>query len=223
MKQTFLILLIISFINSCKYDKNEKNQQIVKTKSSKILPKTIIKSGDTIIVKKVNQIESYDSSTIKSFSYFWITQKDTLDFKIRVREFVIDSTKSHISIDIEHSTMHSEKIFFSTALKHLKKCIPIIKQNFSLENLGSIQFEYPNAYKDFITNLPKEYKNKYGKKRITYLELNDFLKQSSIDIELKKMLLSLNKDTYKYSIEKFQVRDAIISGIGILIRIRGDE
>lgn len=221
MKHTFLILLISSLIISCKYDTNKKEQQVTKTKSSKTPSKTSIKNGDTIIVKKINKTD-YDYY-IKSFSYLWVTPKDTLDFKINVKEWDIDSTRSHISINIRHLTMHSKKIYFSTAVKHLKKCIPIIKENFALKNIGSIQFEGTYAYKDFTTYLPKEYENKYGKEKITDLELDNFLKQSRMDIELKKLLLSLKKDTYRYDIEKFEVRNANISGICILVRITNDK
>lgn len=226
MKHIFLILLIISIISSCKHNKNEKNQQLVKKQTKlesnkiKISPKSLIKNGDTIIVKQVNKIENYDSTTLKSFSYLWITKKDTLDFKIHAKEYLVDSTKTHIHIDITHI---SETIFFSTALENLKKCITIIQKDFTLKSLGSLQFEGPYAYKDFRTTLPKEYESRYGKEKINYLELNNFLQESSIDIELKKILFSLKKDTYEYSIEKFEVRDSIITGIAILVRIKNDE
>ncbi|SEL99761.1 hypothetical protein SAMN04487910_3853 [Aquimarina amphilecti] len=225
MKHTLLFLFIISFLNCCTSSTKEEKQHLVKKQnkleSEKIntSPKTLIKSGDTIVIKQVHQIENYDRFTIKSSSYLWVTKKDTLDFKIHVREYITDSSKTHVHIDIRHS----ETVFFSTALKHLKNCIPIIQKDFALKNLGSIQFEGPNAYKDFSTYLPKEYESKYGNEKINYLQVNDFLMQSSMNPEFKKILFSLKKETYEYSIEKFQIRDSIISGITILVRIKNDK
>ena len=225
MKHIFSILLIISFFTSCKNNKDEKYQHLEKepyeneVDQVKKSPSQIIKNGDTIIVKQVDEIEDYDSITSRSFSYIWRTNKDTLDLKIHAREYHTDGSTPIFHINIRHS----EEMFFSTALKYLKKSIPIIQEDFKLKNLGSLQFESTFLYKDFETTLPKEYESKYGKKRISYLEIDDFLKESSIDDELKKTLFFLKERTYEYAIEKFMVRNSFVTGIAIFVRIKTDE
>ena len=216
---------MISFFTSCKNNKDEKYQQVVKAPyenevdKPKKLPSQIIKNGVTIIVKQVDKIEDYDNFTLRSFSYVWMTNKDTLDLKIQAREYLTDGSVPIFHIDIRHS----EEMYFSTALEYLKKSIPIIQEDFKLKNLGSLQFESTFLYKDFKTTLPKEYESKYGKEQISYLEIDDFLKGSSIDDELKEALFFLKERTYKYAIEKFIVRNSFITGIAILVRIKTDE
>ena len=217
MKYTFFILLIIPLLNSC-IEKQEKKQEIkksnpIETSSIKVSTKLAPKKGDTIIIKQINKIEDYQDA-IKSISYVWITEKDTLDFKIHTREFLIDGTKKHVHINIEHH----KKIRFATALKYFKKCLPSIEKEFALDYLGSLQFEGPFKYLDFKTTLPKEYEKMYGNEKINYLEVNNFLMKSSLNVELKKILHSLKKEDYNYRIEKFEVQDSNITGIGILIR-----
>lgn len=202
---------MISLLNSCK---NKETHQLTNKNTIKTPQKILIESGDTIVVKQQNKIEDYDKNTLKSLSYLWITHLDTLDFKIHVSEYLIDDNKKHIHINIDHS----KTMYFSTALEKLKKSISIIQEDLDLENLGSIQFAGTYRYKDFETTLPKEYKKKYGLKKINQKELNNFLLESSIDIELKKVLILLNKDAYEYWIEKFQVKHSKITGIAILIK-----
>ena len=226
MKSVLGILISIILI-SCN------NSNITNNISKSKVGKIII---DTTLVKIENKIDkSYEIGFYKkSYTYCWITEKDTLDFKIGVTEYVRDSL-------IQIRVYHRNPILFSETLGKITDCLPLIKQNFNLNKLNSLYFESPIFYKDLASELSKSYKNQFGKKNIDYDELNKFLKHSWLDKKLGTFLKQLGKTTKNYGVEKFHLLNKeyygnyipneninnypnfSIHGMGITIKIKKNE
>ena len=112
---------------------------------------------DTVIVRIENEIDKSDTLAFfsKSIKYCWVTDKDTLDFRIGVEEQAGDS-----SVSIR--TMHYKPILFTKALDKMNNCLPLIAEDFNLNNLNSLYFAPPIFYKDLTNELSKSYKNQFG-------------------------------------------------------------
>lgn len=157
---------------------------------------------DTILVKQQNVLnKSYEVGFYsKSFSYHWITGKDTIDFFMNVVKYEKDST---CSINIHHK----KSLLFTTTLERINQSLPIITIDFDIAKLRSLYFRSPIYYLDLTKELMNEYEQKFGKKGISYQDLNDFLLISSLNTRLNSFLHPLNKKVKRYSIEKFQLVD----------------
>jgi len=155
---------------------------------------------DTTLVKFENKIDkSYEIGFYKkSYTYCWITEKDTLDFKIGVTEYVRDNS-------IQIRVYHRNPILFLETLGKIADCLPLIEQNFNLNKLNSLYLEPSIFYKDLTSELSKAYKNQFGEKNIDYDELNEFLKHSWLDKKLGTFLKRFEKTTKNYGIEKFHL------------------
>ncbi|QIG88551.1 hypothetical protein G6R40_02685 [Chryseobacterium sp. POL2] len=158
---------------------------------------------DTIIVKHKNSIEkSYEVGFYsKSYSYYWIVGKDTLDFAISAHEYERDKS---MSINI----FHKNPINLKTAIKNTENCLTLIKQDFNIEKLNYLYFTNTFIYyPDIVTKLSNEYNAKYGKKRIEYKDLNKFLLSSIFNTKMNEFLKLQNKKVIGYGIEKFNLID----------------
>lgn len=188
MKLTSVLLLLITLISCKQRTKND-------GPSKSIIQKNI---QDTIIVKNKNKLDkSYEVGFYsKSYSYFWLVGKDTLDFSINATEYENDSTL-HLNIH------HNNPILFTTVLNRIDKCIPIIQENFMIPKLSSFYFKEPIYYKDIANELSNEYFRKFGKNNIDYQKLNEFLLESNLNSKLDNFLVQMNKNVQYYSIEKF--------------------
>ncbi|SEG61835.1 hypothetical protein SAMN05421847_2998 [Halpernia humi] len=159
---------------------------------------------DTIIVKHKNFIDksSFEFGFYsKSYSYFWIVGKDTLDFSISACEYERDKS---MSIKI----FHKNPINLETVLKNTKNCLPLIKQDFNTEKLNYLYFTNSFIYyPDIVTKLSNEYEEKFGQKRIKYEKLNNFMLNSIFNRKLNIFLQLENKKVSSYSIEKFNLID----------------
>ena len=156
---------------------------------------------DTIIVKHKNLIDkSYEVGFYsKSYSYFWIVGKDTLDFALSTQEYERDKS---ISINI----FHRNPISMETTIKNTEKCLPVIKQDFNVEKLNYLYFTNSFIYyPDVVTKLSNEYEAKFGQKRIKYETLNKFLLNSIFTSKINEFLKPLNKKVVGYGIEKFNL------------------
>lgn len=154
--------------------------------------------NDTIIVKQKNEInKSYEVGFIsRSFTYYWLAGKDTLDFLIEVREDEKDSA-------LNLSAYHNKPILFTTALNRMNDCFKYIKEDFSLSKLNSFYFESPVLYFDLEKELSNEYEKEIGNKDFSYTQLNQFLLHSNLNKILDSFVSPLGKKIKQYNIEKF--------------------
>ena len=189
--KSILAILISLILVSCNNSTETKGINKLKIKENLI---------DTILVKIENKIDkSYEVGFYeKSFTYCWVTKKDTLDFKIELTEYVRDSS-------VQLRVSHRNPILFSQALAKINNCLPLIEQDFNLHNLTSLYLEAPIFYKDLTSKLSQNYKNHFGEKNIEYKEINEFLKDSWLDKKLRTFLKQVNKTTSRYRIEKFHL------------------
>ncbi len=157
-------------------------------------------TSDTVIKKQESSLgNSTDSGFYaKKIWYYWINGSDTLDYKLIVSENRKDSTV-HIGI------YHKKRMLFTNALDLIRKATPVIKEDFHLDHLNYLFFESPLYYRDFEETFSKEYQSRFGKKRIGYKELDAFLLNSGITVQLNHFLESYDKKVRGYFIEKFQL------------------
>lgn len=185
-----LSLLIFLSILSC----NEKSN------SPASLSGPTSDSKDTIVVKQKNELnKSYEVGFLsKSYSYYWIADKDTLDFGLFATEYEKDSSL-HLHI------VHRRPMLFSIALDRINDCISLIKRDFDLLKLTSFYFKEPIYYPDLSKMLSEQYDQKFGQKGINYSKLNQFLLDSDLTLQLNTFLQPLNKTVKGYAIEKFHL------------------
>ncbi|OUD35251.1 hypothetical protein [Flavobacterium sp. FPG59] len=222
-----LIILFTNIVSTTTYAKEKKiNYQFFTTNIK----------NDTIIVKKKNNInKSYEIGFYsKSYSYYWLVGKDTLDFIVNATEHEKDSTL-HISIH------HKRPITFTTALSKLNYCLSLNKEDFYLSKLNSLYFKEPFFYLDMSKDLSTEYKKQFGQKNINNEKLNQFFLKSKLKVQLDKFLNQFNKITKYFSIEKFHLTskkhyheylhninladypDDIINGMGLYVKLDGQK
>ena len=186
MRGVFLLIILCSFC-SCNENSNPGNNDATGTKN------------DTLLVKQENDLTrdalNYRS---KSFTYHWITGKDTSEFKIYVSEWKSDSA---VNIALSNRT----PILFTTALNRVNECISLIKGDFDLSKIVSVYFEIPLYYPDLAKELSREYEQKFGKKNISYQKLNEFLLESTLNARLNDFFNPFGKKVHRYSIEKFHL------------------
>ncbi len=190
VKLTLIVALTLGFI-SCNQETKSNNQTAVS--NDKI---------DTIIVKHKNELnKSYEVGFLsKSYTYYWLVGKDTLDFSVNARQYEKDSTV-HISIN------HKKPMIFTTALTKINECLTHIKEDFYLTKLNSLYFRDPIYYFDIVKKLSTEYEKQFGQKNISYDKLNQFLLQSNLNKQLNNFVSPLDKKIKRYSIEKFHLTD----------------
>lgn len=157
---------------------------------------------DTIIVKHKNDLnKSYEVGFYsKSYSYYWLVGKDTLDFVLSATEYEKDST-------LNISVYHKHPILFLTTLTKINDCFTLIKEDFYLTKLNSFYFRDPIYYFDIVKELSTEYEKQFGRKNISYEKLNQFLLKSNLNKQLDNLVSPLDKKIKRYSIEKFHLTD----------------
>ena len=188
MKTIFPVLVIL-LLMSCNHSTKSEDNNKAKTEQ---------KSADTVVVRIENEIDKSDEFAFfsKSIKYCWVTDKDTLDYMIGVEEQAGDS-----SVSIK--TRHYKPILFTKALDKINDCLPLIAQDFNLNNLNSLYFAPPIFYKDLTNELSKSYENQFGNKRIKFKEMNEFLINSWLQERLEDLLQQFNKSIKRYGIEKY--------------------
>lgn len=158
---------------------------------------------DTILVTIKNEIDkSYEIGFYsESYTYCWTVGQDTLDIKIGVTEYVRDSS-------IQISAFNKNPILFTTVLKKINECLPLIQEDFETENLSSLYFPRPPIfYKDLTTALSKDYESQFGQENISYKKLDMFLMNSWLEKQIGAFLNQFGKTTRRYGIEKFHLLD----------------
>lgn len=160
------------------------------------------KFQDTFLIKKQNALTaSYEVGFYsRSFSYFRVAGKDTIDLVITATEHQKDSSL-HLNF------FHKKSIAFNKILYFLNESIPQIKSDFNIDKLTSLDFRSPAYYLDLTKELSRSYEQNFGRKNISYKKLNDFLLSSSLNKALDKVLKAFNKEVKRYNIEKFHIMD----------------
>ena len=152
---------------------------------------------DTIIVKHMNILNKSDSIWLsKSYTYYWLAGKDTLDFRLSVREWKRENTL-HLRL------FHREPMLFTDVLGKIETCLSLIEEDFNLLELISLNFMEPIFYLDLATKLTSEYELEFGRKIINFSKFNNFLLESSLTSQLNHFLNPLNKKVKRYGLEKF--------------------
>ena len=194
MKTIILLILTLTFV-SCNKSSQTKDTIVSDIEESPI---------DTVLVKIENKMDnSFEVGFYsKSFTYCWIADKDTLDFKIGMTEHLRDSS-------VQLMVFHRDPILFSKALDKINESLPLVKHDFNLDKLGSIYLKSPIFYKDMTTELSKSYENQFGLKNIKYEQLNDFLMNSWLEKKVGAFLNQFNKSTRRYGIEKFHLLEKV--------------
>ena len=188
MKKTVIILSVLALVlGGCR---QTTKKQIVTTDIQ-----------DTIIIKQKNVLNVFEASyQSKSYSYYWLAGKDTVDFALNVVKYKTDSV---LSLDVSHKN----PILFTTALEKIEECFPLIKEDFDVSKFESINFKVPVFYLDLAKNLSNEYEQEFGRKNISQERLNQFLLKSNLTLQLNDFLSPLNKKVKRYGFEKFHLID----------------
>lgn len=155
---------------------------------------------DTVVIKHKNVLnKSYQVGFYsKSYSYYWVAGKDTLDFHLSAAAHEKDSSL-HLNIH------HKGPLLFTDVLRKIKECLPIIEEDFDLSKLSSLNFRSPIYYLDLAKELSSEYEQEFGQKNISYETLDLFLLKTKLNLQLDKFLAPLNKRVQRYGIEKFHL------------------
>ena len=192
MKQLIIFIITITLLSCNNLNKPKEINDIENVEALK----------DTILVQIENEIDkSYEIGFYsKSYTYCWIVDKDTLDMKIELKEYKKDNS---VSIRV----FNREPILLNTTIEKINECLPLIQENFELDNLKSLYFESPIFYKDLTNELSQDYKSQFGQKNITYKNLNNFLMNSWFDKKISNFLNQFDKTTKRYGIEKFHLLD----------------
>lgn len=187
---TLLFILVMGCI-SC----------VQETKPKKQSEKSV-ENLDTLIVKHKNELsKSYEVALYsKSYTYYWLVGKDTLDFSVTVDEYKRDST---LHLDI----YHRQPILFTEVLKKIIECIPSIKEDFYFSKLNSFHFRNIIYYRDLAKDLSNEYEKRFGQRDISYEKLNRFLLSSNLTKQLNNIVSPFDKRVKGYNIEKFHLID----------------
>ena len=193
MRKIVIILSVLAVITSSCRQNNARKQIEMASDAQGI--------QDTTVIKQRNVLNEFRYSIYsKSYSYYWLAGKDTLDFILNAKEYEKDST---LHIDIRHK----EPILFATVLERIEACLLIIKEDFDVSKFSSIYFKEPLYYLDLAKKLSNEYEQEFGRKNISYEKLNQFLLKSYLNVQLNNFLNPLNKKVKRYEIEKFHLMD----------------
>jgi len=93
---------------------------------------------DTVVIKQQNVLKPAEIGFYsKSYSYYWLAGKDTLDFNINVTEYEKDSL---VNLNVSHN---KKLVFFTIVLGKINKCLPLIKEDFDISKFNSICFNEP--------------------------------------------------------------------------------
>lgn len=125
---------------------------------------------------------------------------DTLDCSVQV---LVWAGSGDISLSIEHKN----SMLFSDVLQKLLDCFQVMKNDFDVNKVTSLDFEAPIFYVDLANQLTKEYKQKFGHKTIRYKVFSNFMMSTTLTSQLNNCLALWNKAVKYYSFEKFFLID----------------
>ena len=190
MRKIVIVLsILVVIIGACR--QNNVKKQSATTNDTQFIQ-------DTVVVKQKNALSNPTWGVLysKSYSYYWLAGKDTLDFSLYVTEYEKDST---LSLRV----FHKDPMLFTAVLEKIEECFSSIEEDFDLTKLISFNFMAPIYYLDLTEKLSSEYEQEFGRKTIDYAKLNNFLLTSSLTSQLNHFLNPLNKKVKRYGFEKF--------------------
>jgi len=190
MRKIVIILSVLAIIiSSCR--QNNAKKQSVTTNDTQFIQ-------DTVVVKQRNALNNPTWGVLysKSYSYYWLAGKDTLDFVLYVTEYEKDNT-------FNLRVFHKNPMLFTAVLEKIEECFSLIEEDFDLSKPISFHFMAPIYYLDLAKKLSSEYEQEFGRKIIEYAKLNNFLLASSLTSQLNHFLYSLNRKVKRYGLEKF--------------------
>lgn len=189
------IIPFIIILTVCSCNNSKQAEQIADSETVEI-------AQDTVLVKVENELDnSYEIVPYsKSFTYCWTVGNDTLDLKIRLTEYVSDSS-------VQLRIFNRQPNLFSKVIAKVNECLPLIRENFELDNLSSLYFESPIFYNDLMIEFSQDYESQFGRKNISYEQLNEFLMNSFLEEKVSKFLDQFDKTTRTYRMEKFHLLD----------------
>ena len=190
MSKIVIILSVLAVIMGACRQNNVKKQSATTNDTQFI--------QDTVVVKQRNALDNPTVGALysKSYSYYWLAGKDTLDFFLSVTEYEKDST---LSLRV----FHKEPMPFTVVLEKIEECFSLIEEDLDLTKLISFNFMAPVYYFDLAKKLSSEYEQEFGRRTIDYDRLNSFLLKSSLTSQLNHFLNPLNKKVKSYGLEKF--------------------
>lgn len=159
-----------------------------------------VNKQDTTIIDNENILDESNGRRFyaKSYSYYWVAGKDTLDFQLLVTEHEANGA-------VGISIIHNNPVTFEVALERLNACFGLIGLHFELSHLTLLYFRSPTRYADLSKELSHAFTKKFGAKHIGYQRLNQFLLASDITSRLDRLLAPLDKKVQRYGIEKFHL------------------
>ena len=190
MRKIVIVLsVLVVIIGACR--QNNVKKQSATTNDTQFIQ-------DTVVVKQKNALNNPTWGVLysKSYSYYWLAGKDTLDFALYVTEYEKDSTFSL-------RVFHKDPMLFTAVLEKIEECFSSIEEDFDLTKLISFNFMAPIYYLDLAEKLSSEYEQEFGRKTIDYAKLNNHLLTSSLTSQLNHFLNPLNKKVKSYGLEKF--------------------
>lgn len=185
-KVIFILSAFVLIVNSCKDAVREQ------AKTGNDMQNAL----DTLIVKHENILNKNSYYYSRSYSYYWLIEKDTLDTKLSITEWKQDG---RLSLRISHKY----PILFTDALERINECLPLIKEDFDISRISSFFFKEPIYYLDLTKKLSSEYELVFGRKIASSDKLSLFLLNSSLTSQLNYFLDPLNKEVRFYGLEKF--------------------
>lgn len=155
---------------------------------------------DTLLIKQQLDLNNGFEAEFysKSYSYYWLSGKDTLDFALHLSEYKSDSTLRLI-------VHHNQPILFTAALANIKACFPLLEEDFAISKIQSVYFREPIYYIDLARELSTEYERQFTRKNVGYEKWHAFLLGSILTTKLNSLVNPLGKKVKRYGIEKFHL------------------
>ncbi|WP_372473166.1 hypothetical protein AB4865_10160 [Capnocytophaga sp. ARDL2] len=180
--------ILITFLASLFFIKCERKSKTNESSES---------SNDTLLVKHEIEIDTTKNYyQKKQTDYFWILAQDTMGLQLNVNKSY--GTTNNIWIGIHHE----KPLNFTYVIKKINEAIPMILEDFDLNEMSAIYFKTPMYYPDLSWEIYEKYQPYFGEKEIRQHQLTDFLKTTTIDNQLNSLLTPFNKKVFSYSIEK---------------------
>jgi len=139
MRKIVIVLsILVVIIGACR--QNNVKKQSATTNDTQFIQ-------DTVVVKQKNALSNPTWGVLysKSYSYYWLAGKDTLDFSLYVTEYEKDST---LSLRV----FHKDPMLFTAVLEKIEECFSSIEEDFDLTKLISFNFMAPIYYLDLAKN-----------------------------------------------------------------------
>lgn len=149
-------------------------------------------------------VQNVDYPILKTYTYYWVVGKDTLDFSINVSEEG-DGTIIYVYRFNKSGDAYRKRMSIYFLLKKIKEIMPSLKEGkFDMNRLYAISFEDPSVFTDLSNELSNAYQ-KYPKGSFHREKLNELMQNTKFHKELNHLLSPWDKKVAHYSIEKLHI------------------